>query len=160
VDNSGKPNFTTKPSQQATPSFDVSERSTHASIPAVSELLRRQPTLPIEATKHTKVRSKPLKLSLKLASQSLAWMHQPRDPTIGAVASCTAVTFGPKNIHCQVSFKSQILPSHKILAFASDLRQPLKALIWSVQIGTNTSAPKLREDLRAHYGKRMSSKSL
>jgi hypothetical protein len=121
------------------------ERSTHASIPAVSELLRRQPTLPIEATKHTKVRSKPLKPSLKLASQSLAWMHQPRDPTIRAVASCTAVTFGPENIYCQVSFKSQILPSHKILAFASDLRQPLKALIWSVQIGTNTSAPKIRE---------------
>jgi hypothetical protein len=57
------------------------ERSTHASMPAVSELLRRQPTLPIEATKHTKSRSKPLKPSLKLASHSLAWMHQPRDST-------------------------------------------------------------------------------
>jgi hypothetical protein len=126
-----------------------SETFTRASIPAVSELLRKQPTLPIKTTKHTKVRSKPLKPSLLSAPQSLSWMQQPRDPTVRAVASCTAVTFGPDYIHCHVSFKSQILPPHKILVLASDLQQPLKALMWSLQIGTNTLAPLILEDLES-----------
>jgi hypothetical protein len=134
----------------------VHKRITRASLPAVSKLHLHEPRLPTGATKHTtkhtEFRSELLAPSLRVASQAMAWMHdgEPRDRTVRAgIASCTAVTFDSEDIRCHVSFESQILPAHKILAFVSDLRARPEELILSLQIGPIDAAPKERRNLES-----------